>query len=348
VKLSVYVPPRPTEKVLQFVAQIGVRYVTTWLGDDQLDVESLRALTRRLEPFGLTLYNAGTMRLGKSAAIHLGLEERERDIDEFAAFLRALGAAGVRVTTFTWEPDRVWSTGKAATRGGAMARAVDAEQLANLPFTRGRRYAEQELWDNFARFMERIIPVAEAEGVRLALHPNDPPLQEIAGIPCLIRSAGSYREAFRIAASASLGMELCTGCWLEGGAGFGDLVEGIREVGRDGRILVVHFRNVSSPLPRFVETFVDDGYMDMTRIVDALAEVGYDGNSWRARQHLKESCERCGATMNLHAHHCDEDRRNNISENIQTLCGNCHNWWHHEAKRRGLTPSGRAPYPERP
>ena len=77
-------------------------------------------------------------------------------------------------------------------------------------------------------------------------------------------------------------------------------------------------------------------------------EVGYDGNSWRARQHLKESCERCGATMNLHAHHCDEDRRNNISENIQTLCGNCHNWWHHEAKRRGLTPSGRAPYPERP
>lgn len=276
-KLSVYVPPRPTESQLRFVAQLGVRHVYTWLGDDQLDVASLRALKRTLEPFGLTLYNAGCIRLGKSAAIHLGLPGRERDIDELAAFIRALGAADIRVTTFTWEPDQVWSTGKMATRGGAMARAVDADALTNLPFTHGRRYSEEELWGNFSHFMRRIMPVAESEGVRLALHPNDPPLPEIAGISCLIRSAESYRTAYRIAGSPNLGMEYCTGCWLEGGAGFGDVLSGIREFGRDRRILIVHFRNVSSPLPRFVETFVDEGYMDMAKIVDALRDVGYDG-----------------------------------------------------------------------
>jgi mannonate dehydratase len=276
-KLSVFIPPRPTERQLRFISQIGVRTVYTWLGDDQLDVGSLRALKRTIEPHGLTLYNAGCIRLGKSPAIHLALEGRDRVIEEFAAFIRALAAAGIRVTTFTWEPDQVWSTGREPTRGGAMARAVDAAALANLPFSRGRRYTEAELWDNFAYFMKRIIPVAEAEGVRLALHPNDPPLPEIAGVPCLIRSAESYRKAYQIAASPALGMEFCAGCWLEGGAGFGDILQGIREFGREHRILIVHFRNVSSTLPRFVETFVDDGIMDMAEVIGALEEVGYDG-----------------------------------------------------------------------
>jgi mannonate dehydratase len=277
-KLSVYVPPRPSQSQLRFVAQLGVRHVYTWVGDDQLDAGSLRALVKSLEPWGLTLYNAGCIRLGKSPAIHLGLEGRDRVIEELSTFIRALAAAGIRVTTFTWEPDQVWSTGSSATRGGAMARAVDAAALRDLPLTRGRRYTESELWDNFSYFMERIIPVAESEGVRLALHPNDPPVDEIAGIPCLIRSAERYRKAYGIAGSKALGMEFCTGCWLEGGPAFGDLLAGIREFGREGRILIVHFRNVSAPLPRFVETFVDDGYMDMAAVMRALEEVDYDGS----------------------------------------------------------------------
>jgi mannonate dehydratase len=275
--LSVYVPPRPTQSQLRFVAQLGVRCVYTWLEDDQLDAGSLRALKRTLEPFGLALYNAGSIRLGKSPSIHLGLPDRDRLIGEFAAFIRVLAAAGIRVTTFTWEPDQVWSTGRGATRGGSAARSVDAAALADLPPTHGRRYSEEELWENFTYFMRLIVPVAEAEGVRLALHPNDPPLPEIAGIPCLIRSAESYRKAFRIASSPALGMEFCAGCWLEGSEGFGDIVEGIREFGGDDRILVFHFRNVSAPLPRFVETFVDDGYMDMGRVMSALHEVSYGG-----------------------------------------------------------------------
>lgn len=72
-------------------------------------------------------------------------------------------------------------------------------------------------------------------------------------------------------------------------------------------------------------------------------EVGYHGNSWRARQHLKDSCERCGKTKKLHAHHADGNRSNNTSQNIQTLCGSCHNWWHHEANRRGLSVAGKCP-----
>ena len=70
--------------------------------------------------------------------------------------------------------------------------------------------------------------------------------------------------------------------------------------------------------------------------------VGKHGLSWRGRKHLATSCDLCSGTNLLAAHHCDENRENNSAENIQTLCVSCHAWWHHEAQRRGVIPSGRA------
>ena len=275
IKLSMFVHPDPETGELEFVRQLGVQYVYSWLPDTK--PETIRRFINSAESVGLTVFNLGNIALGKSPAIHLGLEDRDRDIDAFAEFLRNLSEAGIRRTTFTWEPDQVWTTHREPVRGGAIGRAVDATELQTRPLTHGRRYEREELWDNFAYFMERIIPVAEETGVRLALHPNDPPVDEIAGIACLIRSAADYRRAFEIAGSMALGMEFCMGCWLEGGEnGFGNIHEGVREF-RD-RILIVHFRNITSPLPHFVESFVDEGYGDMFEILRTLAEVGYDGS----------------------------------------------------------------------
>ena len=81
----------------------------------------------------------------------------------------------------------------------------------------------------------------------------------------------------RIADSPALGMEFCAGCWLEGGAAFGDVLAGVRELAEQDRILLVHFRNISAPLPHFVETFLDNGYMDMYRIMRVLVETGLIG-----------------------------------------------------------------------
>ena len=72
-------------------------------------------------------------------------------------------------------------------------------------------------------------------------------------------------------------MEFCTGCWLEGGQDFGDLFGAIRYFQEQKKIFIVHFRNVSAPLPEFVETFLDDGYMDMYEVMKVFCEVEYDG-----------------------------------------------------------------------
>jgi mannonate dehydratase len=277
-KLSLHVAPDPDPDQLTFTAQLGADCVYTWVHPGQRDAAYLTALREKVEAAGLELYMVGNFDLGKSDRIHLALPGRDEDIAEFQTFVRNLGRAGIRVTTFTWEPDRVWSSDRGVSRG-ASTRRVDLAELQSRPMTHDRAYSEDELWDNFCYFMQRIIPVAEDAGVRLALHPNDPPAHvPLGGIPCLIKSAEAYRRAFEIADSPALGMELCTGCWLEGGEGFGDLLAGIREFQAEGRILIVHFRNVSASLPVFEETFLDNGYMDMYEVMETLVDTGYAGS----------------------------------------------------------------------
>ena len=168
----------------------------------------------------------------------------------------------------------MWSTPKAITRGSVETRAADARLLAEQSAEpkHGRIYDLEELWENFEYFMRAVVPVAEEVGVKLSLHPNDPPVNIIAGVPCLITSKAAYDRAYAIAASISpthtLGMEFCCGCWLEGGQiddasayhpGFGNIYEALPAFIEDRRVNIVHFRNISSPLPAFDETFIDDG-----------------------------------------------------------------------------------------
>ena len=275
---SALIRPEAPDEDLVFARNVGAERVFTWLKDGQTDRSFLIDLRKRVADAGLELYNAGNIRLGKNPAIHLGLPGRDRAISDFKEFIRNLAAADIRVSTFTWEPDQVWSSDPGSRRG-ARVRTVDADALKAEQFTHGREFGLDELWDNFAYFMREMVPVLESEGVRLALHPNDPPVDTLGGVPCLINSGERYRRAFEIAGSPALGMEFCTGCWLEGGReGFGDIEEGLREFVREGRVLIVHFRNVTSPLPRFEETFLDDGYGDMEALMRILAEEGYSGS----------------------------------------------------------------------
>jgi mannonate dehydratase len=279
VRFSMSIRPDPSDEELLFARQLGIPCAYAWVSPEQRGYESLARLRERVEKAGLTLYNVGSFDVGKSDAIHLALPGRDEKIAQFQEFVRNLGRAGIHVTTFTWEPDAVWSSGRGETRG-ASTRRVDLAEMVQRPYTHGRAYSREELWENFEYLMRRIIPVAEEAGVRLALHPNDPPtIESLGGIPCLIHSWESYERAFAIANSPALGMEFCCGCWLEGGAeGFGDILAAIKHFVAEDRILLVHFRNVTSPLPVFEETFLDNGYMDMYAVMRAFCEAGY-GNT---------------------------------------------------------------------
>ena len=279
VRLSNIVSPFAPEEEIVFLEQLGIRWAYTWCPDLEQHYDDIARLQDTLSKHGITLNNIGDYKVCKSANIHLGTPERDRDIERFVRMMEVIHRLGIHVTTFTWEPDYVWTTDSAyPTRGGAKTRYVDVNEMKKAPLTHGRIYEKDELWEHFAYFMRQIIPEAERLDIRLALHPNDPPADRLGGVDCLIAGIDDYRKAFRIADSPALGMEFCCGCWLEGGRdGFGDIEQGIREFVADDRILITHFRNVGGTMPAFVETFIDDGYADMLRLMEIFYETGYSG-----------------------------------------------------------------------
>lgn len=148
------------------------------------------------------------------------------------------------------------------------------------PLSHGRRYTEEELWDNYTYFIRKVVPVAQDAGVYIGIHPDDPPVYDLGGVPrCIFGTFDGYVRALEIADSPNIGVCFCVGSWIEGGERTGKNVnDAIRHFAAQRKIFKVHFRNVSAPLPEgFIETFPDDGYVDMTQVLQTLHDSGYTG-----------------------------------------------------------------------
>jgi mannonate dehydratase len=140
-----------------------------------------------------------------------------------------------------------------------------------------REYSAEDIWATYTYFIKAVLPVAEEANVRLALHPDDPPLSKMNGVAKLFVHYDGYKRAEQIAGNSKhWGLRLCVGTWMEGGAQMGKDVFGmIRDFGGRGKLFDIDFRNVSSPLPVFHETFPDEGYTDMYKVMKTLREVRY-------------------------------------------------------------------------
>jgi mannonate dehydratase len=183
------------------------------------------------------------------------------------------------VASYDFHPGNTFSTGTAKRRGYT-TREFDLDVFRSKveKCQYGREYTADEIWANYGYFIKAVIPVAAAADVRLALHPDDPPVARMNGVNRIFNDYEGFRKAEALAESPYWGLLFCVGTWSEGGDRMGkDVFEMIRDFGGRNRIFEVHFRNVSSPLPRFMETFPDDGCVDMNRVMRALREVGYNG-----------------------------------------------------------------------
>ena len=270
-----------TDEQLLFIKQMGVKYVYVMFKDEHTDYDSVMKFLERLKKFDLTVTDAGNVHLYKNDKIHLGLPGRDEAIEAYNRFNRILGKAQIPVAYMTWEPNQVLTTrygvGK-QTRGG-IGRIVDLEELKTRPYSHDRLYTKEEMWDNFKYFLDRVLPVCEEANVKIALHPNDPPVACLLGISNLITSADDYRHAFELSGNSPyLGMKMCIGCWLEGGEKFGNIMEDIKYFVENKKVFLVHFRNVSATMPYFEETLLEDGYMDMYELMKQLVRYDYDGS----------------------------------------------------------------------
>jgi mannonate dehydratase len=131
------------------------------------------------------------------------------------------------------------------------------------------------MWENIEYFLKHIVPVAEEAGVRLALHPDDPPIPEpMAGAARIVSTLEQYKRIFDLAPSPSNAMLFCQGCVAEMGV---DVMQAIREIGSLGKIVYVHFRNIRGTPHNFQEVFVDEGDVDMYQAMQTYKEAGFEG-----------------------------------------------------------------------
>jgi mannonate dehydratase len=279
---------------MRYLKQLGVEWVSLGATPETATAEGFIKMRQEWEAGGLKVYNIGSG-VGPSGSLHnmpevtLNLPGRDQKIEEYLNYIRYLGKAGIPYSTYAHMGNGIWSSGRITTPRSYDARDGDAKspdwrgtwagKTYTEPLSHGRKFSKEEIWDNYTYFIKKVIPVAEEAGVRIGIHPDDPPQPEIAGVPrCIFSSFEGYKKALEIANSPNIGMCLCVGCWLEGGPLMGkDVVETIKYFGGKKKLFKVHFRNVSAPLPHFNETLLDDGYYDMYKVMKALVEVQFDG-----------------------------------------------------------------------
>ena len=207
--------------------------------------------------------------------IRLGRPEREQEIGDVCRSIEILGREGVPTIEYVFNLAAVYGSQWLPTgRGGAVVRHFDYKVARSAPPEPGFEATKEQVWDRIKYFLKRIVPVAESVGVKLACHHDDPPVPTLKGETRVLGSLEGMVRFIETMPSPAHGFNFCQGTIAEMGI---DVIETIRYFGSRDKIHHVHFRNIKGAVPRFQESFIDDGDVDMLEALRAYAEVGYTG-----------------------------------------------------------------------
>ena len=219
--------------------------------------------------------------------------KRQEQIENVKTLIRRIGQAGIPIMGYNFSLAGVCGrTHKPYARGGAMS--VGMEGPLDTPMPRGMVWnmvydehapagnepsvAPDELWRRLKMFLDEVIPVAEEAGVKLALHPDDPPMPKMRGQPRLVYQPQLYQRVIDLKPSCANALEFCLGSIAEMvPQGSADIYGTVEQYSHQQRIAYVHFRNVTGKVPFYRETFIDDGDIDMLRVLRILKKNNYDG-----------------------------------------------------------------------
>jgi mannonate dehydratase len=249
-------------------------------GDETEGVWGYEALSRLREivgGHGLKLEALENVPRRMMHNLKLGGPDRQREVDNYCRTVENMGRAGIPILGYNFKllPVQRTRTDEPG-RGGARCTAFDLAAARSETMALGARVTADEVWERYEYFIRRVLPVAESAGVRLALHPDDPPLAELYGVAGIFGTLDGFRRAVEeIAPSPNHGLDFCCGTWSE--SGVDKMLAAMRHFGARGKIFYVHFRNVKGALPAFVESFIDEGEFDDAAVIALLHELGFDG-----------------------------------------------------------------------
>ena len=211
--------------------------------------------------------------------ITLAEEDSDEKIDHWCRMLESVGRAGIPCLGWNFKPMGNFRTPSDTGRGGASYSTFDHAVFdRKRPVPHQPPVDEEQMWARMERFLAAAVPAAEMAGVRMALHPDDPPIPEpLAGVAQICSTLEQFRRIFfQIAPSDSNCMLFCQGCMTEL-LGPKKVYNAIAEMASKGKIAWVHFRNLRGRLPRFAEVFIDEGEVDMRRAMEVYRDNGFNG-----------------------------------------------------------------------
>jgi mannonate dehydratase len=272
-KIGLVVTPF-NEMNLQLAAQIGAEEIVYYnMNGMPSTVEELLATKRSAERHGLDM----TIVEGGPLMDQIVVPKRGRDaqIEQFQQCLVNMGRAGFKVLCYSFMP---WGLRVARTsyetpvRGGALASSFDLSQWDDTRRTEEGETTPDAMWASFTSFLRAVLPTAEKAGVKLALHPDDPPLPRLWGLARIFNTVEDFSRLAEIEPSPYNGITFCQGTFAEMEADIPSTIRRFKD-----RIHFVHFRDVRGGRTSFVETFHDDGKTDMFQAMQVYKEIGFRG-----------------------------------------------------------------------
>ncbi|WP_266082372.1 mannonate dehydratase [Haladaptatus caseinilyticus] len=276
VDLAVVQPPQPDER-WQLAKQMGIENAvihTLEIGDGKTSwsYHDLLRLKNWCEDAGLNIsVIEGSVPL--TDRVRLGREGRDEDIEEFKQFIQHCGQLDIPVVCYDWMIGIRWARTEThvEARGGSLVTAYSNDRMHRDGVEPAVNASSEDIWDALEYFLQEVTPVAEAAGVKLGLHPDDPPRESLGGIPRIVNSPEAYQRVLDIYDSEHNGITFCQGNFAAMGV---DLPATIRRFG--DRINFVHFRDVEGDANNFVETWHDEGPHDMLAAMEAYRDAVAD------------------------------------------------------------------------
>ena len=281
IKIAEFLPPTQTP-LWKLAKQAGIDYAVGGLpfddpqnaGDAPWDYLPLLRTKQRYESGGFELAVIESRPPLNQAK--RGLPGRDEEIATVITLIENMGRLSIPVWCYEWMTDFNWLRTNTSTlsRGGSLVTSFDSSLMAHAPGTELGPISEEELWENLEYFLRKVLPVAEEWNVKLAMHPDDPPLSPIRGVGRIMRSVENFQRLVDLVPSPMNGITLCQGNFA---LMTDDLPSVIRDFGRQGKIDFVHFRDVKGTPEKFEETWHDAGKTDMLACLQAYKDIGFEG-----------------------------------------------------------------------